>query len=214
MSTPRRILVASAAAFCALALVACVILFMFSPLLIALAPFDDAKRLPFRAFGSLVLSGLALALLVRGRSLRTLTASEVRVVAVAVTLALGAFGWAAFGIDSTRAVRELSEAGIVFAAATETGRITRPANGSITGREGASLERTYETSARYVDVLAFYGHELESRGWSGGGYFGVSSSDTRLYHWFRDGYTYGLDIPTGELSRSGWFRTRILGPPP
>jgi hypothetical protein len=214
MSTSRRILGASATAACALVLLGCIVTLMFSGCAIALAPNDDVMRLPFGAFAGLVLSGMALALLSRGRSLRSLSATEARVVVAVLGLALAALGWAAFGIDSTRPVRELPEAQIVFAASTETYRACRPATGTLLVREGAVLERRYETSARYEDVLDFYRRELESRGWSGGDYFGVTSSVLRLYHWSRDDYAYYLDIPADDLARSGWFRTRVVGPPP
>ncbi len=213
MGIGGRILIALATTALVLATFACAV-GLLSPLLIALAPSDAMKRLPLFAFAGLVVSGLALGLRLRGRSLRTLTGAEVRAVLGALIVAGTAVGWAAWGIDSTRPVRELPEAAIAFPGAVETHRATRPADANLFVHEGATLDRSYETSARYEDVIAFYRNELAARGWSGGAYYGLSSSDLRPYHWRRAGFTFYVDIPTGNLATSGPFRARLIGPPP
>jgi hypothetical protein len=212
MSIGRRLLLASAAAGCVMVAVLSLLLLYISPFAIAIGKDDAMHRLPFLAFAGLLGSAVALGLVVRGRSPSTLKASEAVPVAVAALVALASVGWAAFGIDSTRAVRDLPEAAIALPAARETHRRIEPATRGF-GHHGATLTRTFDTPVTYREVLAFYVDELQSLGWTGDKSCVAGEPRDGSCTFYRDGFTFQVDLGTGNLAQSGSFTTRITGPP-
>lgn len=212
VSIGRRFLLASAAAGCVVVAGLSLLLLYISPFAIAIGKDDAMHRLPFLGLSGLLGSAVAFGLVVRGRSPSTLKASQAVPVAVAALVALASVGWAAFGIDSTRAVRDLPEASIALPEARETYRRIEPSTRGF-GHHGATLTRTYDAAVTYREVLAFYVRELQSRGWTTDKPCVAGEPRDATCTFYRGGFTFQVDLGTGNPAQSGSFTTRITGPP-
>jgi hypothetical protein len=131
-------------------------------------------------------------------------------VVVAIFALVGA--WAAFGVDSTRPLRQMPEAHLAVPEATEISSGTRPAQGGIGRVARAELSRSFEATGRYEEVEAFVRSALLGSGWTYSGEFG-SVEGERYISWDRDGFTFQLQLPDPDDPWSGRFGYTIYGPP-
>jgi hypothetical protein len=165
-------------------------------------------------FGLAVAGGLALAVVgFSNGSARSIVRSRVSWVFAAICL--GAIVWAVVGIDSTREVTALPEATLTYPGATEAGRWTAAASGSLDGSARATMDRKFTTADRYSAVQAYYSATLGERGWEGPSLWG-STGGTRFSDWRRGGFMIQLSFPrsdTESMDRTGPFTVRIYGPP-
>jgi hypothetical protein len=154
------------------------------------------------AIGVVALNDWSLSTIIRARATWAL-----------VAVVAGALAWAAFGVDSTRAVRTIPEAGFTIPGATEVWSGTKPADGGLNSPARATLSRSFESDLVYSEVERQYGVALSDDGWTRSRSFSSSgASGDRYINWERDGYTLQLRIPTGYPDGRGPFSVVIYGP--
>jgi hypothetical protein len=121
-----------------------------------------------------------------------------------------AITWGAFGIDSTRPLREMPEARLGMPRALEISSGTRPAEGGLNRVARAELWRAFETSSARTDVEVFFTRTLRERGWQSAGNW--ETSEHQYLEWERDGYLFQLRLSDPDISWPGSFLYSIFGP--
>jgi hypothetical protein len=184
-------------------------------MIVVVATFARGDRVPRAMIGFGIAFALGVALAAVGftnGSARSIARAPLTWVFTA--FCLGAIGWAAFGIDSTREVIALPEANLTYPGAVETRRSTQAADGAFDGQARAILHRKFTTVDPYTSVEAFYVSTLADQGWERP--VNWSSNTIHFTDWSRAGFMVQLSHPTSDSSQPGEGRAydvSIYGPP-
>jgi hypothetical protein len=122
-------------------------------------------------------------------------------------------GWAVFGIDSTRPVRELPEARLAYPGAVEVRRTATPIRASLDSSRSAQVSVSFTVADPYSAVEAFYREELAKRGWAYSWTFGSPGTADKYINWKREGFTFQLQLLSPKPGATPGFTTVIYGPP-
>jgi hypothetical protein len=107
----------------------------------------------------------------------------------------GLIGFAFFGIDSVRPLRDLAERTLALPGSTLLSEYSVPETGGFDGPTPAHLTRAYSTIATWEVIEDFYRGELARRGWRDNGRRNTTQGIPEVHEWSKSGILFQVHFP-------------------